>query len=90
MGPKQVTSQAEPTEGSEIDHMLHLITQLKAEVPKIQDPAAKKAAVDNLDLWQHMVDRLIRENKSANNTGGEHHHAEDPAPAALKQSPKTQ
>lgn len=87
-------SRAEPisnsasSKDSEIDHMTQLITKLKGEIPSIKDPAAKQAAEDNLELWQHMIDRILTENKKANNVGGEHHHADNPSTPALKQSPK--
>ena len=90
VGSKVDAAQAEASETSEIDHMMHLVAKLKLEIPKIQDPNAKQAAIDNLDLWQHLLDHLMQENQSANNTGKEHHHADDPAAADLKQSPKPQ
>jgi hypothetical protein len=90
VGPKQTVASQEASENSELDHMNHLIAKLKSDTAKIQDPAAKSAAIDNLDLWQHMLDKMLRENPNANNVGAEHHHENDPAPPALKQSPKPQ
>lgn len=88
VGPKEAVPVGEQAGGSELEHMSHLVAQLKLDAAKIQDPAAKKAAEDNVDLWGHMLDKMMRENASANNVGKEHHHTSDPAPPALKQSPK--
>jgi hypothetical protein len=90
IGPKETRPTGEVAGGSELDHMGQLITRLKLTVGKIQDPEAKKAALIEVDLWQHLLDHLIRENGSANNSGAEHHHEQGNAPAALKQSPKPQ
>jgi hypothetical protein len=86
---KQTTGGDVP-EKSEIDHMNQLVEKLKLDSAKIKDPAAKSAALDNLDLWQHLLDHIMRENQNANNVGGEHHHDDNPAPSELKQSPKPQ
>jgi hypothetical protein len=84
---EQITS-APNSRDVELDHMAKLITSLKAEIPNIQDPAAKHAAMDNLELWQHLFDRILLDNKAANNAGGAHHHDTNAVDPALKQSPK--
>jgi hypothetical protein len=65
--------------------MTQLVTKLKTEVPDIKDPAAKQAALDNLELWQHLIDKILTDNRNANNVGKVHHHANEPA---TKQDPK--
>jgi hypothetical protein len=90
LGPKEPSSNQAVAGDSELDHMAKLVTQLKLDIQKVSDPAAKKTASDNLELWQHLLDKLERENPGANNTAAEHHHNDDPAQDTLKQSPKPQ
>ena len=85
---KEPIASAPNSKDPELDHMAALITTIKGEIPSIQDPAAKKTASDNLDLWQHLFDRLLLENKKANSTGEAHHHKLSAPDPALKQSPK--
>ncbi len=88
-GKEPVPAQDAPG-STELDHMSGLISRLKAEVLNIQDPAARRAAQDNVDLWEHLLDKMIRDNPKANNSGPEHHHDNEPASPELKQSPKPQ
>jgi hypothetical protein len=88
VGPKETIAPPANSKDPEMDHMTQLVTSLKAEIPSIQDPAARKAAEDNLDLWQHLIDKMLLENKGANNSGLAHHHETAVSNPALKQAPK--
>lgn len=87
VGPKQPTPPVSAP-GAETEHMIQLVTQLKLDVAKIRDPLARKAEMDNVDLWQHMLDHIAHENHASNNTGAEHHHDHDATTITKPNTPK--